>query len=233
MQLRRFTDDGLRRFQEFIDSCNGKQTSSYPEGILEDPQCSVVVEPAIEIEQIPFKSRFELGQYLHERFATTESHPGQTDKALWSWLACFYFPVICQRKGGAWKPGKFPRWVLQGTDFRLYYRHLVAGPCFIYHAYRTNPEQALAVLCQEPGSPGDLVEQLASRQQFITNPGIIGAATSLFVNPETRRARRNAGSKCRRFIKVLKQFDVTWDLSILTANELKALLPTEFSPADQ
>jgi hypothetical protein len=78
-----------------------------------------------------------------------------------------------------------------------------------------------------------LVEQLASRQQIVTNPAIMQTATSYFVDPVTGQQRRSANSKgpggARRFVDVLNQFDVTWDLSSLPADSLRAMLPPEFT----
>ena len=108
----------------------------------------------------------------------------------------------------------------------------MAGPYGIYRAHRDHPERALALLCQHPGRPGELVEQLASRQQVVTNSAIVGTATRLFVDSGTRKLRKNSGGKGkgspRRLVAVLDQFDVTWDLSSLTELELADMLPEEF-----
>ena len=76
------------------------------------------------------------------------------------------------------------------------------------------------------------MEQLASRQQVVTNPTIMQVATDWFVDPTTGQQRRNANSKGaggpRRFIDVLNQFDVTWDLSMISPDEFRARLPQEF-----
>jgi hypothetical protein len=95
----------------------------------------------------------------------------------------------------------------------------------------------MAALCQRPGSPGDLVEQLASRQQIISNAAIMQVATDWFVDPETGRqngyANRRGAGGALRFIRVLNQLDVTWDLSMMTAAGLRDLLPPEFHNPDR
>jgi hypothetical protein len=179
-----------------------------------------------------FGTRFELAEYLHKRFSESDFRPQRLDAALWAWIACFYFREICPVSRGIPQPGSAPRWIPLSSDWRRYYRHLVAGPYGIYHAHRDAPTRALAVLCQRPGRPGDLVEQLASRQQVVTNPMIMQVATDWFVDPTTGQQRRNANSKGpggpRRFIDVVSQFDLTWDLSMISAAEFRARLPQEF-----
>ena len=144
----------------------------------------------------------------------------------------FHSREICPTARGKLQPGASPRWIPQTGDWRRYYRHLLAGPYGIYYAHRDSPKRAMAVLCQRPGRPGDLVEQLASRQQIVTSPTIMQVATDCYVDPKTGRQRSSANRKgaggARRFIDVLSQFDVTWDLSMLSPGDMQAYLPNEF-----
>ena len=74
------------------------------------------------------------------------------------------------------KPGALARHIPEPGNFQRYYRHLLAGPYRIYRAHRDDPQRALALLCQPLDSPGDVVEQLASRQELVTNRGIMELA---------------------------------------------------------
>ena len=82
-------------------------------------------------------------------------------------------------------------------------------------------------------SPGDVVEQLASRQEVVTNPGILELATKLYVDSATQRIKRGAGGKsggsARRLYDVIEQFDLTWDLYASSGDELAAVMPKEFA----
>lgn len=234
MKLRRFNVDGLAGFSRFLDSCTTDKPVPWPQTALTDPAYSEPVNGSVTVISRTFSTRFELAEHLDQAFEGAEVQPLRTDRELWAWLACFFFRDICPTsKGGAWQPGARARWIPESTDWRRYYRHLVAGPYFIYRAHRDKPVRAMALLCQRPGRPGDLVEQLASRQQLVTNPAIVGVATDLFVDSRTGQQRRSANSKgsggARRFVNVLNQFDVTWDLSLMSAEQLRAMLPSEFS----
>jgi hypothetical protein len=232
VELHRFNATGIVAFQAFLDSCTGEHPLPWPESILTDSGYSETMEESVSLERRPFASRFELAEYLNERFESAGFRPHRVDAGMWAWIACFYFREICPSSRGKLQPGSVPRWIPQSSDWRRYYRHLVAGPYGIYRAHRDAPRRALALLCQRPGRPGDLVEQLASRQQVVTNPTIMQVATDWFVDPASGQQRRNANSKGaggpRRFIDVLNQFDLTWDLSMLSADEFRARLPQEF-----
>ena len=98
--------------------------------------------------------------------------------------------------------------------------------------HRDTPERALAVLCQPLHKPGDIVEQLASRQELVTNRAFIAAATRLYVDSTTQQPRSGSGGKSRgaprRLADFCNQLDVTWDLYAMEADELIDKLPKEF-----
>lgn len=81
--------------------------------------------------------------------------------------------------------------------------------------------------------PGDIVEQSASRQEFVTNKAVVEAATRLYIDGASRTAKKGAGGKgpgsARRFAEVLNQLDVTWDLYAMSADDLLSILPAEFN----
>jgi hypothetical protein len=232
MDIRRLNQSGISVFQAFLDSHTGEEPLPYPEAILEDAAHTESIDTAATIEHRKFETRFELASYLHSCFESAGFRPDRSDPGFWAWIACFYFREICPAARGKLQPGASPRWIPQSGDFRRYYRHLIAGPYGIYHAHRDDPQRAMALLCQRPGRPGDLVEQMASRQQVVTNPTIMQVATICYVDPKTGKqlpsANRKGAGGARRFIDVLGQFDVTWDLSMMTPADLHAHMGDEF-----
>src|SRR5262249_11852361 len=157
----------------------------------------------------------------------------ERDTGLWAWLALFYFEQLCPKTAhGQRKPGELARWIPEVTNYQRYYRHLLAGPYRIYRAHRDNPQRAMALLCNPLDRPGDIVEQLASRQEIVTNRAIVESATRLYMDAATARPRRGAGGKgagsARRLADVLNQFDITWDFYAMDSVNLLSLLPKEF-----
>jgi hypothetical protein len=72
----------------------------------------------------------------------------------------------------------------------------------------------------------------AARQELITNPAVVAAATRLYYDPTKGRLKRagtvGAPGTVRRFAEVLMQLDVVWDLYQMSPEELIAMLPPEF-----
>ena len=101
-----------------------------------------------------------------------------------------------------------------------------------YKAFKDDPKRAAIVLCGLLHSPGEIVEQLTSSQEFIQNKAIIEAATKLYLNPATGRPKKGAPGKqpgaARRFATLMNQLDRTWDLYSMDADQILAKLPHEF-----
>lgn len=235
MNLRRLNDQGIARFSDFLDSLTVETPLPYPSALLTDSDTAEEISPPIEIERRTFSNRYAAAEYLHRLFEDSTLSNIERDRGLWAWLSLFYFEELCPSDvSGRRKPGERARWIPEtGVSWR-YYRHLLAGPYRIYNAHSDNPQRAILVLCGSLHQPGDIVEQIASRQEIITNPGIMEAASRLYYDADSGRARRGAATKTgkgtvRRFTDILNQFDVTWDLYSVETGDVIQMLPDEFS----
>ena len=229
-ELRSLTPAGIDIFERFLVAKASGVETVFPTQIIEDPDLAPVVADEVLIESLTFRSRFEMAKYLHGQFESAGFSPNLRDTGLWTWIAALFFYDILPKNN---KVGSISRWVLREADYRRYYRHLVAGPYGIYRAHRADPPRAMAVLCQKPGSPGDIVEQLASRQDVVSSPSIMQVATwSLLTAPPESKPKQGAGgagrNSARRFVDVLRQFEVTWDLTMMPPERLYDLFPSEF-----
>ena len=229
MRLRKFTPEGMDWFREFRSS--RVDESSALRAILKDRRFAAYAEPEVAVDRQDFATRFTVGKYFHDLLHPKDSTPNILDVESWTWLCALHFDLLCPL--GA-TPGDRARWEPAVGNFRQYYRHLLAGPYLIYRAHYDKPTRAMALLTNEPRQPGEIAEQLASRQELVTNPTVIEVATRLYVNPTTKRPKRHAAGKgpgsARRLVAVLSQFDLIWDLWCLSPEQLLELLPNEFDP---
>jgi hypothetical protein len=233
MKVRRLTETGIQRFKRFLELVAMGESPPYPAELLEDDEDAQVLQPPIHVESRTFDDRFTVAVYLDEKLTSPELVGIEGDSGVWAWLSLFYFEQICSTdRNGNLKPGEVARWIPDNDNFRKYYRHLLRGPLSIYRAHKDDPNRALALLCGPIKEPGDVVEQLAARQELVTNRAVIQVATTLYVDSATKKLRRGAagrsGGSVRRLADILNQFDVTWDLYGMNANALIALLPKEF-----
>jgi len=233
MRLHRFNVEGVARFARFLKDSADDPGLAVPTDLLTDPVCAVVVPPGPEIEGRTFARRMEAARYLDGVLSAVTGCDVERDAGLWGWLTLFYFDQLCPPDGhGRRKVGEQARYVPAITNYQKYYRHLLAGPYRVFRAHRDDPNRALVLLCGPLHKPGEIVEQIVSRQQIITNPHAVELATAIYydatIGSFKRGAAGNSGGSARRLGDVLKQFDVTWDLYGMSARMILGKLPREF-----
>jgi hypothetical protein len=233
MELRRFNDSGLNEFREQLLTLKSDPTRDPPWHLLDDVRFTAPAAIGAVVERTVFTTRMEAAVAMNGLLGERPPPGTDRDTGQWSWLALFHFDSICPADAtGRRKVGAAHRYILEGANHKTYYRHLLLGPYLIYRAHREEPQRALVLLCQPPDSPGDIVEQLASRQEIVSNPVMMRVATELYYDRATGAPKRGAGSKnrgsARRLAEVADQFDVTWDLFAVPWHSLLHRLPAEF-----
>lgn len=233
--LRRFTEAGIARFAEVIDELRAGNDADVAALLVDESLTQRLSEDDV-VDVVPFENRRAAAEHLDRLLVPFESQLGdvERDRGLWAWLAAAWIDIIAPKNdSGRRKIGASARWIPVTDDYRKYYRHLLAGPFRIYRAHRDNPDRAMAVLATEVGSPGEVVEQLASRQEIVTNRNLLDAITELYYEPESGSLKRGAAGKdaggARRLAgDILVQLDLTWDIYGMDPGEILALLPEEF-----
>lgn len=236
LRVRRLSEAGLSRFQDFLDSHRGPSGGT-PDGgsegspILTDPDCTLHVPQVVLADSARrFARRYDLAKYLGELVPQLGLSDPTRDVGLWAWLSLLWFDQLAPVAKGARKVGERAKWIPQAGW--KYYRHLVLGPYLILASNQDCPERAMALLQGPPHTPGDLVGQLAATQSVAQSRAAISAATSLYYDSSTGTIRRGGGGSGpgspRRLRAVLGQLDRTFDLHSLSPEGLLALLPKEF-----
>jgi len=235
MKLSRFNERGVIEFQKLLEDARQGLPLNTPLQIVSDPDFTESISSSGELEVAIFSTRGDLAVYLERLLSEAKIVDDINDIGLWAWLAAVFLDSTCPAGAdGKRNPGKDYRHI-PTTSWRDFYRHLIRGPVRILRIFAEKPDSASIVLCQKPQTPGDFVEQLASRQERITNPAIIEAANRLYFDSSTHKPKRGASPNwhkagtLRRFGDILDQLDLTYDLYSMSADDLVALLPDEFS----
>lgn len=233
LRLHRLTPIGIDRFQKFLDS----QTSAEPEAfdrtiLLTAEHAELAGAAPLVSPTCSFTTRLDAAIMVSSIVEAAALRDAALDRGVWSWLSWLWFESLCETtKDGLRKPGEPARWVLN-LDYTRYYRHLLAGPWWIYNSHRAEPSRAASLLCTPVENPGELVGQVAAYQELVSNPSLVAMVTRLYHDSSTNKLRRghagkNAGS-ARRLVKVVRQLDMIWDLYSSSPDELVNLLPPEF-----
>lgn len=233
MRLRRFNHDGVVAFASYRSGLTLNPTLAPPVELLQDPALTEPMPGEVDVPTRRFTNRLEAGRFLNELLDTAKVQLPERDQGLWTWLTLFFFDEICPADGNGHRtPKDEARLIAQVDNFQRFYRHLLLGPYLIVRAHRDDPERALAFLCKPLWEPGEIVEQLASRKELVTNYAVAEVATLLYYNRSNGSFKRGAGSSVkgapRRLAALLNQLDLTYYLYGMTRDELLALLPKEF-----
>ncbi|MCR4346722.1 MAG: hypothetical protein NUV55_05925 [Sulfuricaulis sp.] len=237
MRLRRLNEKGIEELGMYLDALADNPMLTPPAEILEDQAKSESLSVKVDIDSKKFSNRFDAAKYLYDKFIEAGVADSDLDRGVWAWLSLFWFDTLRPPAGKQAKkwPGERARWIpSESHDWKKFYRHLLAGPWRVYRFHRDNPERARVVLCGPLYAPGEASEQILSRQEVVTNRSVVELATRMYYDPIGKKVKRGAASKgagtFRRFANdFLNQFDMTWDLYAMTADQVATLLPKEFN----
>ncbi len=224
--------EGEKRFREYIATVRENPSATRPD--LSTSPYSVEFGSRIEVDEpVSFNSKLELAGYINEKFkdADIQREIVIGESGMWTWLAYFWFDQLtCDPQTGCQKIREEAKYICT-KDYRDYYRHLVAGPYSIYSLYGSRLSKIF--LYSPVYEHNDFIEQIASRQFLISNLSLIEVLYCLYWDENMKRPKIGAQSRkkpgnLRRFIKVIQQFELTYHIYSLSAQEIINLLPQEF-----
>lgn len=230
-QVRALNAKGVDAFRRYLQSLRDGDADELPTHLLDSPAYTQELSASAAIEKRTFKQRLSLTKYLVDQLAPLPGEEVDNNRGLWAWLSLFYLDHVCPPGlRGTRRPGRDYRHI-PDPSYRYRHRHLLSGP---YTIYRLHGDQAAFMLCGRIHVESSLYHEIAGRQSLIANPGVVEAASLLYYDPKKRKPKRGAQSPdyepgtLRRFVEVLQQLDVTYDIHGMPGPEILKLLPPEF-----
>jgi hypothetical protein len=234
MKIRKLTDAGIERFRAYLAELRQGSKAPPPAGLLADAQFSSPFKGDPEVEPRLFTNRLELAQYLDRTLDGIFNGSLPDDVHLWSWLSLYFFDQVCPlEENGLRKPGRDYRHILE-PGYPYGHNHLLAGPYLVYSVYGLGENLSRLLLWTPLHLESKFHHQLAARQTLITNKGVLEAADKMYFNESEGKPKKgalmekNSPGTLQRFIDVIQQLDLNYDLYSMSGEELLALLPTEF-----
>jgi len=228
-ELKRLNDEGLQLFSESIAAMRAASAGQVPTGILDDDRFSEAIENAPAVDHRKFESRYELGEYLVDVLSDFNWQDINHDAGLWSWLALYYFDQLCPTGAGGGRKPSMPYQYVLSRDYRYHSRHALRTTCDYVRQYGN---AVRFMFSKSPDERGEIIEQLSARQEIAACPAVIEAASALYNDEARYTVKKGAAGRGRgsivRLIRVLQQYQLTYDLYSLTGNQLVNMLPAEF-----
>lgn len=231
MKLKRFTEEGARKFVSFLSETKSVAAPLVPEELLADPIYAEIVKD-IETPAPGFVTKFEFADAAHAAFGKLGiDEVLRTDKLMWMWLTARYFEDLCKDANG--QPRKrleITRYVTNGhgTQYRLD-KNLLYFPwkMLLLHGH-----SARWMLEAPLGSDSKVAREIANQYRRNVHTQFIELARRLYFD-ETRRVVRkgatnsSAAGNLRDLERTMTRLDLTYDIYIASADQLMAMLPED------
>lgn len=231
MRIRALNNSGIEQLRTYVARLRGGAAAEPPFNLLEDDRFTSELEVDLEIEDQKFATRYALGRFLCERLSALS--PGEPDRSagLWAWLSLFFFDQVCPvSRDGLRRPGQDYRHI-PDFGYRYRYRHLLYGP---YQVYRRHGGHSVLLLSGTVNSESTLYHEIVSRQDLIANRGVVEATIELYLDRKRGAPKQSCQDpkappgSVRRFVRVLQQLDMNYDVYGMSGRDIVRLLPAEF-----
>ena len=237
-KVQSLTEKGTEAFRQWLVSAVPGQSLDWL--LTSRDYTQEVLEREIDCNR-QFGSRYDLGCYLVELFSGLQSEEllAPAQDGMWAWLNAVYFHQL-SAKGVR----RFEHYIptRQGSAGTLLHR---AASRTAFEMCAVHGANARFTLQQSMAVHGQLLESLTASQSIARSHVFFAAAALLYVGADGK-LKKGATSKIvppaertpgdttgkgaiRRVPTALKRLDLTYDVSMLTASELLARLPKEFS----
>lgn len=222
---------GLGQLRSYLDRLREGHGDEPPYDLLEQAHAVSELSVEVPIRADTFANRWDLGRYVCEVLSPLPGKEIERNKGLWAWLSLFFFEQVCPvGRDGTRRPGRDYRHI-PDFGYRHRHQHLVYGP---YSVYRRHADASLLLLSGPLHTESMVYHQIASRQDLIANKGVVEAARLLYIDEERGMPKpgcqdpKGGPGTVRRFVRVLQQLDVTYDVYGMSGEDIVGLLPREF-----
>ena len=233
-RARRLTPVGIGAARQFLADVRDNPSADAlpPDELLFDSIHTENLRDAPNLTRTTLTTRRDAADYLSGNLAPIQ-HSIADDAGLWSWLGMYLFAETAPRdRDGVLTISPLDEtFVVHSGETRSYqrrYRHYLWSA---WRLQREHGEYADFLLDERLNTLGDIADRVFSSSRIFNAGGIVQLILSLYT--DGHRLKRGFGrgpGGLRHLIRVLDQFERTFDVYGMPASALLDLLPSEFDP---
>jgi hypothetical protein len=238
-ELRALTKEGVEVFRSWLDQAEANVPKRWmdeppPTSILLDDRYSKVVGFEGRLVQRRFQHKYDLGMDVCRALGPASANKIIPMNGVWAWLSLFFYESTFPQKNGRWFTGERSRHLVQTIQGRRQdqsHRHLVKSA--VTNVLRF--DRYAAVLMGDASGQSKIEEQVMSRRvdpPLAHHKEFVKALHALYWdvdNDDLKSGARSDGpGSVMHMIDLLTQFDMTYDISSLGADDFLRLLPSDF-----
>jgi hypothetical protein len=235
-EIHSFTQPGLERFRNWLEQAEHSQPKRLsvqppPVELLFDDHFARPVGYGSRIIQRRFERKYDLGMEICRALGNDDALRLMPEANAWAWLSLFFHEGTFPVKKGRWFTGERSRHLVQTIQGRKQdqsHRHLVKGAVTNVLRFR----EYAVVLMGEASGQSKIEEQVMSRradQPLAFHKEFVRALYRFYWDIDADELKRGAGGEgdgsIMHMIDLLTQFDLTFDISSLEADDFLELVP--------
>ena len=228
--IRKFTDEGLKAFEAYIDQ-GPLVKSPPPVELLEDDRYSQPLGLG-EVMVKTHRMKFDLGAGILADIGKENAAKLLTEPNAWPWLSLLFHQSTMPKKLDTWFIGTKNRHIrgkIAGRKQEQSHRHLVYAAVFNVYRFAA----AARVLMEGASQQAKIEENIMSRRRELpvaSSTEVVKALYKLYWDPakggRVRKGAKSTGAgSIIRFIDLMRQLDATYDLLSMSAENVVHLLP--------
>ena len=238
-EFRKLNERGIREFKGYILTLKAGGISAPPTYLCYEADTSDPLSFDCNPDDPDFNDRVGMGKALVDLIGDNKDAI-LYDVGFWSAMALIWFDKICPPEpNGKRNSRAIDRYVFVSNQLKAS-RHILWGA---WWAITLGPNGEFFLRPQDASKNeeldylGPMMDRLAVNQKVASVPAIIELSRSLYEDPETNSLKagtssRNKGGSPDHLVRLLKQFEMTYDFHNMSAQALRELLPDDFNKWD-
>jgi len=229
-EIRAFTEDGIDQFSRFIDSFGTGNQPVYPKKLLTDEKLTTPVGcDTAMLDALDLADKLKTAQQLDKIVVELGLESPELNVGFWSWCSFYLFDRLSKKKNNQYTPGELAIWIPEPNNYRRFYRHYLGSIWQVYKLHSTKERELKVLLTGPVNTPGEVWGNIAANPNYVTNPNLLDMFYNMYWDEKTATRKRGSGGESpRRLMKVLKQFQKTWDFYSMDPHVIAEMLPKEF-----
>ena len=231
-RARVLTPVGIDAARQFLAEVRANPTVDAlpPDELLFDSVHTSGLLNAPDLRRAPMRTRHEAASYLAPQLQSIQQRIAD-DAGFWSWLGMYLFAETAPRdQDGVLRLSPLDEtFVVHSAESRSYqrrYRH------YLWSAWRLQQEHgdyATFLLNEGLSSFGDIADRVFSSSRVFNAGGIVQLILTLYTEGDKKKRQfGRAPGGLRHLIRVLDQFERTYDVYGMSSDALLHILPSDF-----
>ena len=224
--LKKFNENGEKKFEEFFDRKIRNKKIPIPTKYLTDKNLIEDLEIQVEVDNSKqFKSAYEFGKYLDEILNNLKNVRFETGIFHWLTLA-FFHQLFPGPSGGSQKI----KYILNKNSPSSWKKHLVRLRWELHSQFK---DKSIVYLTKGMNNWSDEEESISASPTLNSSETILDLYTKLYLRYDNKKnpkiiSKRNVSGNHRELTKELSIYQLNFDITRMTVDELLNLLGPDF-----